>query len=61
MKASELIKELQKQMDKYGDLEFMRFDNIEDLYYVVNRLEIHCLSDHTKEDDNTEFDVFVLE
>lgn len=61
MKASELIKELEKQMSKYGDLDFMRFDDNEGVYLAVNMLEIHCLSNPTQEDDDAEIDVFVLE
>lgn len=61
MKASELIKELEKQISKYGDLDFMRFDDNEGIYLAVNRLEIHCLSNPTEDDEDAEIDVFVLE
>lgn len=61
MKASELIKELEKQISKYGDLDFMRYDEDSNLYIAVNMLEIHCLSNPTEEDEDAEIDVFVLE
>ena len=61
MKASELIKELQKQILKYGDLEFMRYDPIDCIYLGITMLEIHTLENPTPDDEDAEIDVFVLE
>lgn len=61
MKASELIKELEKKISKYGDLEFMRYDPIDCTYLGITMLEIHTLSNPTPDDEDAELDVFVLE
>lgn len=61
MKASELIKELEKQISKHGDLEFMRYDPIDSKYLGITMLEIHTLENPTPDDEDSEVDVFVLE
>lgn len=61
MKASELIEELKKQIDENGDLDVMSFDDNEGEYISIDQIMIHSVSNHTKEDDDAELDVFVLE
>lgn len=61
MKASELIKEIEKQVSKYGDLEFMIYNEFNSVYENVDILTIHTLSNPTPDDEDAELDVFVLE
>lgn len=61
MKASELIKDLEKKISKYGDLEFMRYDPIDYKYLGITMIEIHTLENLTPDDEDDEIDVFVLE